>query len=177
MARIHTVYCTPTWETACNYSGNVAETRLGSGPGGFVVLECHPNLEKRIGKIPPRRNKQGDLVNEQWLFHPQGLVVHKFHFVCTQPPWDPEVLAQWERDADENTSTLSGKLRRKLANKLRRAKDLFTDVNIVLPEKRRQRRRLGCKYGSVALSLKRALQKKRPVRRRIATKAHTTVSD
>ena len=37
--------------TARCYKGNTAESRIGTGPAGFVVLECFYDFDRRIGKV------------------------------------------------------------------------------------------------------------------------------
>ena len=133
------VYTSPEWDTAAGYFGNVASGTLGRGPKGFVVLECKPDPKKCIGKIAGHRNKKGELINEQWLYHPAGLTIMKFHFICVGPPADKRILAQIEKDADPLRSTLGGKERRKKATRLRSAKQRFTQITISVPKARTQR--------------------------------------
>ena len=89
--------------TARCYKGNTAESCIGTGPAGFVVLECFYDLDRRIGKV------DGEKLNRQWLFHPNGLIVHRFHFICTGAAQDGSILKRMEMDADESTTQLKNK--------------------------------------------------------------------
>ena len=134
---IPTVYTTPHWNTALRYRGNSTETSIASGPVGMVVLECFYELDKRIARI------KGKNLNDQWLFHPKSLRIHKFHFVCTAAAQDSSILERMELDADVTTTTLTSKKRRNLASLIRRAKNHVSDLKCGVPERIRRLPRLG----------------------------------
>ena len=88
------------------------------------MLECLYDLDKRIGKV------DGKKLNRQWLLHLDGLVVDRFHFICTGAAQDDIKLKQWEMDADASKTQLESKKRRDLVNWLRRARGFLHDTNI-----------------------------------------------
>ena len=155
-------------ETAHNYRGE-AESRIGTGPLGFVVLECFCDVYKRIGKV------EGQKLNKQWLFHPNGLTVHKFHFFCTGAAEDDSVLNRMVMDADESTSQLTSKKRRTMANLLRRAQELVHHANIkVADPKPRRLPKTGLVGSSLGMNLKKKILKDRRQRRRANAKARAS---
>ena len=167
------VYTTPHMVTAKHYRGNTAESRIGKGPLGYVVLECFCNLDRRIGKV------DGKKLNKQWLFHPNDLVIHKYHFICTGAADDDSILRRWEMDANERTTTLKSKPRRDLSNALRRAQELLetANINVARPKPKRQPKAGSRKFimrGSVGTAVKKSYLKEKRQRRRSNAKARAS---
>ena len=156
---------TQHWNTALGYRGNSAETSIASGPVGMVVLECFYELDKRIARI------KGKNLNDQWLFHPKSLRIHKFHFVCTAAAQDSSILERMELDADVTTTTLTSKKRRNLASLIRRAKNHVSDLKCGVPERIRRLPRLG-KIMKKKIYILRRLR----ARRRVAQAGSSTAS-
>ena len=125
------------------------------------MLECFCDFGKRIARI------KGKNQNDQWLFHPKSLRIHKFHFVCTAAAQDSSILERMELDADVTTTTLTSKKRRNLASLIRRAKNHVSDLKCAVPERIRRPPRLG-------KMMKKKIYRLRRLRARVAQAGSST---